>query len=485
MDEDNRKGSLTSFFIKLIIVIIFAIFALWLLTSVSKGLNSNMDNINNSLNALTDKIFYENILRMKEAGKEYFTNERLPQNVGDVKTITLKDMYAKKLLLELKDKNGKSCSAENSYVMVEKFDNEYQMKVYLECGEEKDYIIVIMGCYDYCNTTICERRNDNNDNTISNNNHIEYEYKKTTGGYWTDFGEWSEWSRIEISKTNYRDVETKIVEEKYTYDKTITNNEYVSYITSCPAGYTKTSDGTKCYKVNTTIKTTSPVCPTTYNGNKFVKQNGFECIYEQTTTSTSNPVCPSSYGDGTYTSISGFTCYYKVAGKCEWVSYQELVFDYCGTVKCGQHYETKYKEKCSADTIISQPASCKDGYKNINGICTLTKTNNITVRNATCPSGYNENNNTCQKEAQETKYTNLNNSCPAGYEFTKDKTKCYKEVTSTIKATGTRKVVYYRYRTRQYIGGTVDIKWSRSNNDSALINAGYTLTGNTRTVSGK
>ena len=33
-------------------------------------------------------------------------------------------------------------------------ENEYQMKVNLECGEEEEHIIVIMGCYDYCDTDI-------------------------------------------------------------------------------------------------------------------------------------------------------------------------------------------------------------------------------------------------------------------------------------------------------------------------------------------
>ena len=40
-------------------------------------------------------------------------------------------------------------------------------------------------------------------------------------------------------------------------------------------------------------------------------------------------------------------------------------------------------------------------------------------------------------------------------------------------------VTYYRSRTRKYIGGTQDIKWSTCNPvDSSLINKGYTLTGN-------
>ncbi len=483
MDEDNRKGSLASFFIKLILVIIFAIFALWLLSSVSKGLNNSMNSINNSLNTLTENIFYENILKMKEAGKEYFTIERLPENVGDVKSLTLQEMYDKKLLLELKDKNGKACSAENSYVKVEKYDDEYQMKVYLECGEEKNYITVILGCYDYCSKTVCEK-SENSNNTDSNS-HIEYEYRKTTGGYWTNYGNWSEWSKVEISKTNYREVETKTVSEQYTYDKTITKNQYVSYTTSCPSGYTKTSDGTKCYKITDTTKTTAPVCPATYNGYSLVGKNGFECNYSKTSTTTSEPICAAKYGNGTYTSLSNFTCYYKVAGECEKVAYQELVVDYCGSIVCGQHYETKYKTVCGQDKTISTPATCKSGYKNINGVCTLTNTNNITVHNASCPSGYTKSNNTCQKGSQETIYENLNYSCPTGYTKTSDGTKCYMKITSVVKATGTKNVTYYRYKTRQYIGGTSDTKWSSSNNDSSLINAGYKLTGNTKTVSGK
>ena len=32
------------------------------------------------------------------------------------------------------------------------------MKVYLSCGEQEDYIVVIMGCYNYCKTDICEQQ---------------------------------------------------------------------------------------------------------------------------------------------------------------------------------------------------------------------------------------------------------------------------------------------------------------------------------------
>ena len=119
-------------------------------------------------------------------------------------------MYDEKLILEIKDKYGNACSATNSYVSIEKMDNEYQMKVYLECGEESDYIIVIMGCYTYCESDICERRTP-----TDTAKEVEYEYKKTTGGKWSDWGNWSEWSRVGISKTEYREVETKNVLQNF------------------------------------------------------------------------------------------------------------------------------------------------------------------------------------------------------------------------------------------------------------------------------
>ena len=63
--------------------------------------------------------------------------------------------------------------------------------------------------------------------------------------------------------------------------------------------------------------------------------------------------------------------------------------------------------------------------------------------------------------------------------------KCYKDTTHTETVTGTKNVTYYRYRLREYTGGTTTYKWSTSNNDRSLINAGYRLTGKTRNIGGK
>ena len=125
MEEENRRGSWASFFIKGIIVIIFVLFTVWLLSLSNRGISDKLD-------ILTDKIFAENIDRMKDVGKSYFTTERLPEKVGEVKTLTLAKMYDEKLILEVKDKNGNACSAVNSYVSVEKMENEYRIKPFAE-----------------------------------------------------------------------------------------------------------------------------------------------------------------------------------------------------------------------------------------------------------------------------------------------------------------------------------------------------------------
>ena len=217
---------------------------------------------------------------MKEVGKSYFTTERLPQKVGEVKTLSLARMYDENLILELKDKNGNACSAKNSYVKVEKMETEYQMKIYLECGEESDHIIVIMGCYNYCNTDICEKKSTE---TVQG---IEYQYGKTTGGSWTSYGSWSEWSKTAVTKTNSRDVETKVVKETYTYDKTVTDSQN-NGAAKCPSveGYTVISNNNGICTYNKTVtETASPVaCAKTYNGYTLVSQSGFTCSHEHHT----------------------------------------------------------------------------------------------------------------------------------------------------------------------------------------------------------
>lgn len=152
--EERKSNLLKEFLLKLILIIIFVLLLIWLVPK------PNFDSYLDALNPLKSQIFNSNIQEMKNAAITYYTSERLPQNVGDKKTLTLQQMYDMKLLVPFVDKNGNSCDVTASYVTIEKQETEYLMKVNLKCGEEENYILVHLGCYAYCTTDICEKKEE-------------------------------------------------------------------------------------------------------------------------------------------------------------------------------------------------------------------------------------------------------------------------------------------------------------------------------------
>ena len=547
MYEENGRFSWTNLFFKIIIIIIFVLFTIWLLKLSIQGATKGMSN---SIDVLTDSIFSQNVEKMKEVGKSYFTTERLPEKIGEIKTLSLAKMYEEGLILEIKDKNGNACSAKNSYVSVEKMENEYQMKVYLECGEEKDSIKIIMGCYNYCDTDICERKKIEAKN-------IEYEYAKTTGGSWTPWGNWTEWSTTSVSKTNYRDVETKVVKEPYTYDKTTVNPILIGNAT-CPTindgyelqsskdgvcTYTKivveskepgrcpetsgdyslvSQDGFTCNyskTVTTTDRKNPNACPQTSGDYTLVSQNGFTCTYSKTTYATTGPSkCAQTYNGYELANQSGFTCTYTktVSGttSCHYVAVGTYsTWDCSSGSICKEVIQTKWEPRCSTTpsttATITTTVGCPSGYVQSNGTCVATTpTTDTKTITASCPSGYSPSGNMCVLSTTTTVSKTTTLSCPSGYEkrgnscvmecthkivenaicdngLRQDKGKCYKDEKITETITVEREVTYYRYRLRDYTGGTTDYKWSTSDNDASLLNAGYKLTGKTRNIGGK
>lgn len=161
-EDYERKGfPFKDFLLKLILVIIFAFLLAWLLPKFMEPnviTNSNESNID--ISPLTSQIFADNLEKMKEAAITYYTDERLPQEVGDSDTMTLSDMIGKKLLVPLIDKNNEPCDVEKSYVKITKLDEEYLLKVNLKDSEQEDYILVHLGCYTYCESDVCEKRTD-------------------------------------------------------------------------------------------------------------------------------------------------------------------------------------------------------------------------------------------------------------------------------------------------------------------------------------
>ena len=475
--EDERRINIVKVLLKLIVVVLVILFSAWIVTKICSN--------NNPINSdkLVDQVFQDNLNRMKEVGISYFTLERMPKNVGDKEKITLQDMYDKNLILEVRDEENNLCSDTDSYIEVEKYNDEYQMKVNLSCSNRKDYIIVVMGCYNYCKNEICEKQEQDvitdSNNGSQQNMVIEYEYYKATNGKWTDWSAWSAWQKTYLEPTEYRKVETKVVQEDYTYESTIEEDEYADVIISCPSGYSLNSEGTKCKKISN--ETTNPVCPT-ISGYTLYNQDGFTCKYKSNT--TVSQVCPSLNG---YTIISnqssGWTCVYKKYLR----QGQGLSVPQNTSTRIYEFVTTALIHDCDTCSYYSgviynifarktQSAVCPSGYTKIGNSCVKTKTNA-----ATCPSGYEKINNTCKKVY----YKSIIKSCPTGFTLTNETNqRCYKKVTSVITMHDVRDVTYYRYATREYINGTIDYKWSTSNNDKSLLNNGYKLTGRTRTKKG-
>ncbi len=216
-DYENRGFPFRNFLLKLILIIIFVFLLAWLLPkfiapAVVKNLDTEISIDNNQLDALGNQIFNDNLNAMKEAAILYYTEERLPKEIGQSDKMTLSDMIGKKLISALIDKNNKACDVDASYVQITKADEEYILKVNLKDSEKEDYILVHIGCYAYCESAVCEKRNTQiivkgdkpsdptnkpeNPTTPPTEPKYIYEYEKTTG---VELSAWTKWSGWEAA----------------------------------------------------------------------------------------------------------------------------------------------------------------------------------------------------------------------------------------------------------------------------------------------
>ena len=544
-EERKESFSVRSLILQILFVVLTVFLLLWLFPTKNYVKNYANDAFTEKLQPLYNQIYNQNITTMKEAAINYFTTDRLPSKVGESVTITLKEMQDKKLVLDLIDSNNKKCDVEKSSVKVEKLDNEYLMTVKLECSDASNYIEVHLGCYDYCKASgVCEKKETpvikptNPTKPVISEKKYQYEYEKITDGKWGDFGEWSQWSKDTITKTEYRNVETKEVTEKTgTLVDVIDAKKDVKTTYTCPSGYTL--NGTKCSKKSTDTKKATASTKTTYSCSSGYTLNGTKC--SKTTTDTKNATANTTYGDWvsqgkqTFNTVQYSTDTRRVVlvasyiktdctSNCTTNKWVYLIMNRSKktTYSCPSGY-TLNGTKCSKTTTDTKNAtantkttySCPSGY-GLGG--TKCYKGSMTTKNATantkttysCPSGYTLNGTKCNKTTTNTKNATANKkttySCPSGY--TLNGTKCTKTTTNTKNASKTdtvtyscsnkdytlngdkctktvdtyTKYTYYRYQERKFISGTRDIKWSTSKTDSTLLKQGYVLTGNKKEI---
>lgn len=138
--EERQGITIKGLLVRLILIIIFIFLLIWLFPMPD-------------LKPLNNQIFSDNLDRMKNVAKTYYTVDRLPKDINDSKRMSLREMIDAHLIMPLMDSNGKYCSNEDSYVEITKLEDEYVIKVYLSCSDKKDYIIEHFGCYDICSDT--------------------------------------------------------------------------------------------------------------------------------------------------------------------------------------------------------------------------------------------------------------------------------------------------------------------------------------------
>ena len=257
-----------------------------------------------------EQVFMDNLGRVKDAAVSYYTNERLPQKLGETKKMTLKEMQDKKLVLSIVDSNRKTCSNDKSYVEIKKEKNEYVMKIYLSCSDMEDYILIHLGCYDYCKDNVCEKQ------VVPDVTEYEYEYKKTTPCTMTSWSNWGAWKTTREATSSNKKEDTKVVTTLKTIvdvkDATPDESTY-----SCEEyGKDYKLEGKLCVKKTTTIETSEPikvedayVCP------EGTIKNGTKCEREVEKTDTKK----AKENEPTY-NCKAYPGYELVGSKCVLVS---------------------------------------------------------------------------------------------------------------------------------------------------------------------
>ncbi len=252
-EEYERRGfPFRDFLLKLILIIIFVFLLVWLLpkfispNTVVKN-NGNCSGAtngevcdNSGIKALTSQIFSDNLEKMKEAAINYYTDERLPQEVGQSDTMTLSDMIGKHLITPLIDKNNKAVDVNKSYVKITKMDDEYILKVNIKDSEKEDYILVHLGCYNYCDSYLCEKQGTKAVKASSSEPTANVPIKGSKGGFpvvtpvkpevkhYCEYynGKYYGKNGYEVNQTTYKDECVVTPPQPQTYKCTIIDGRY-------------------------------------------------------------------------------------------------------------------------------------------------------------------------------------------------------------------------------------------------------------------
>ena len=354
MYSNDKKGfSILDIIVKMILFGLFIFILVWLF-------NKKVPN----MAPFYSNVFRENIKYMQEAAESYFTDDKMPQEVGDEVKMTLSEMLDKKLLLPFVDKDGKACDLNNSYVTITKQpDESWILKTNLECGSEKDYTIKVLGCHNYCKDNNCEK-------VCKIEKLTSYQYKKQVTTTKTKYSCKSGYTLN--GKYCYKTVlvDTQSAEKTIVDYKTYTEDASVRYSYSCPSGYTQEGSGSsmKCYKNKTTCST-------------YTVSQPYDCN------------CTGRWSGGQYiTSCS--TCYKDVVKETR--STNKSYTDRLSSTSKSYTDRIATTTKSYTNKLTNKSYYCKDNTWTLSGT-KCTKTVKETSIKYECPSDYKLEGTVCKK----------------------------------------------------------------------------------------
>lgn len=231
-----------------VVIIIFVIGIITLIVSCSHNASKNRKTQSNTnvTESETEDSNLDGVMNaMQKAILKYATPDVMPKTVGNIETVRLDYLIKENYTGELKSKDGKTCDRDKTYGVITRLENNYTLKIYADCGSNKDSKTIYIGCFSDCNGSVCKGTKSKKGicNGTSSTSSSESESESTVSQSTSANNNTS--SNTNTSNTDNTQTTTKYYEYRKYY------TEY-----SCPNGGTINTQNNRC-EINT---------PATYHG---------------------------------------------------------------------------------------------------------------------------------------------------------------------------------------------------------------------------
>lgn len=152
-EENENRLNWGSILKKLVFVILAILIILGVISMITRCTNKN-DEPEEPVNTVVD--LTKQLDQLEAATLAYLTKDNVPIELNASKTIRLKILINRNLLTGIKDSEGNTCDANESYSEITRLADNYAVKMSLTCGTNKDYRVIYVGCFEECNGDICK-----------------------------------------------------------------------------------------------------------------------------------------------------------------------------------------------------------------------------------------------------------------------------------------------------------------------------------------